>query len=59
VLPASSLSWSTPGRIVRPHCSPDGSSYCMIDTMGRVCGNLKRLPAGRPLRNVVLAGRGC
>ena len=57
-LPAGSPLWSTPNLIVNPHCSSDDSANYMIDTMGLVCSNLRRLLAGRPLRNVVLADRG-
>lgn len=57
-LPQASPLWSTRNLIVHPHCSSDDSANYMIDTMGLVCSNLRRLIAGRPLRNVVLADRG-
>lgn len=57
-LPASSPLWRTPNLILMPHCSSDDLDRYMPRTLDLVFQNMRRLIAGRPLKNVVDRRRG-
>jgi phosphoglycerate dehydrogenase-like enzyme len=54
-LPASSPLWSAPNVILTPHCSSDDRELYTPKTLDLVFDNLRRLIAGKPLRNRVSA----
>jgi len=57
-LPPSSPLWTTPNLILMPHCSSDDSERYMPLTLDLAFDNLRRLIAGRPLKNRVDPRRG-
>jgi phosphoglycerate dehydrogenase-like enzyme len=52
-LPASSPLWSVPNLIMSPHCAVDDESAYVPRCLDIFFDNVKRMVAGRPLRNVV------
>ncbi len=52
-LPASSPLWSVPNLIMSPHCAVDDEVAYVPRCLDIFFDNVKRLVAGRPLRNVV------
>jgi len=50
-LPADSALWDTPNLIITPHCSSDDVDRYIPLTLDLVFDNVKRLVAGKPLRN--------
>ena len=52
-LPASSPLWSVPNLITSPHCAVDDEEAYVPRCLDIFFDNVKRMVAGRPLRNVV------
>ncbi len=52
-LPASSPLWSVPNLIMSPHCAVDDEEAYVPRCLDIFFDNVKRMVAGRPLRNVV------
>jgi phosphoglycerate dehydrogenase-like enzyme len=57
-LPEASPLWRTPNLIVNPHCSSDDADGYIPGSLDLLFDNLRRLLAGKPLKNVVTDAKG-
>jgi phosphoglycerate dehydrogenase-like enzyme len=57
-LPADSPLWQTPNLVVNPHCSSDDADNYIPASLDLLFDNVRRLLAGRRLRNVVTDEKG-